>query len=332
MNKFFTLLLVLFCLVPLLGNRLQPNAYSGGRSRDANDRAIRNSSAIAMMLGELRTSMSDIMLIKTERYLDSGVAYVPHLGKSISSISGAANAIDQNQAELEAEGDHSGHEDEVTSTIIPTAKEDFRGFIGYLERQIKPWRDPGDPHQHTNGTELLPWYRVITMTDPHNVRAFAIGGFWLKNENLDEGLKFLEEGIKNNPDAFQLRLTLGRLYLEKVKEFRTPEMRYGDRAPVGSEMEKFYGLAKDQFLQAADRAIQQRPQNWQKNKETPGWDIYLEDDALEAMRLAVWIEMYQGNRKSALDKAIEFNSHVNDGNLQKQIQRLSQPESDSSGP
>jgi len=35
----------------------------------------RNTSAVARLFGEFRTSMSDIMCLKTERYLHSGVGY-----------------------------------------------------------------------------------------------------------------------------------------------------------------------------------------------------------------------------------------------------------------
>ena len=103
-NKIFGFLfataLAIFLASPVLSSRLDPNGYAGGRSRDVMARAVRNSSAVATMLGEFRTAMSDIMYIKTERYLDSGVGYMPHLKKEILSVSGATKEIDEHQQEV----------------------------------------------------------------------------------------------------------------------------------------------------------------------------------------------------------------------------------------
>ena len=86
----FAVVLATFLISPALFGRLDPNGYEGGRSRDVQQRALRNSSAVATMLGEFRTAMSDIMYMKTERYLDNGIAFMPHLKKEILSASGSA--------------------------------------------------------------------------------------------------------------------------------------------------------------------------------------------------------------------------------------------------
>jgi hypothetical protein len=78
-NVFLIPTTAFFLLSPLLSLRLDPHGYQGGRSRDAEDRMERNASSIGSMLGELRTSMSDILFLKTERYLHGGVAYTPHI-------------------------------------------------------------------------------------------------------------------------------------------------------------------------------------------------------------------------------------------------------------
>ena len=80
-----TALLGLYAFSPLVSQRLDPS-YAGGRSRDVEARAVRNTSAVGLMLGEFRTSMSDIMFIKTERYLHGGRGYKPHHEKQLMTV------------------------------------------------------------------------------------------------------------------------------------------------------------------------------------------------------------------------------------------------------
>jgi len=74
----FVILAAAALLLPAWAGPLNPNGYAGGRSKDQRQAGARNSSAFATILGEVRTSMSDLMFIKTERYLHSGVAYQVH--------------------------------------------------------------------------------------------------------------------------------------------------------------------------------------------------------------------------------------------------------------
>jgi hypothetical protein len=241
-HVFFAVVLAAFLMSPALSGRLDPNGYEGGRSRDVQQRAIRNSSAVATMLGEFRTAMSDIMYMKTERYLDNGIAFMPHLKKEILSASGSADSTDEDHEDAHghdahaehdhaehdhaeydhaehdhAEHDHEGEHDDGagTKTMIPTEAEDFRGVIGRLQREVKPWRDPSLPHQHADATEMLPWFRLMTRCDPHYVVGYTVGGWALKSHNLEAAIQFAQEGIEHNADSFQIHLTLGQLYFEK---------------------------------------------------------------------------------------------------------------------
>ena len=58
-----------------LVSQVEPFRYEGSRSRDEQGREQRNHSALAVMLGEFRTSASDLMFIQTERYLHGGISF-----------------------------------------------------------------------------------------------------------------------------------------------------------------------------------------------------------------------------------------------------------------
>jgi len=215
-------ILACWAAAALLSPRVAPQDYSGGRSRDALERVVRNQSALASMLGEFRTTVSDLLFIKTERYLHSGVAYVPHLSEKALSLEGAAAEIDEHQSELGEDHDHD-HEhdpfahDDLPASIIPTAESDYRGWIGEMHRRVKPWRDPKLHHLHTDGTQLLPWFRMMTLSDPQYVRGYAVGSYWLKQHDAAEAMVFLAEGIRQNPEAFELHLMRGFLLVDAAR-------------------------------------------------------------------------------------------------------------------
>lgn len=299
-------------------------------------RQARNSSAFAVMLGEFRTSVGDMLFVKTERYLDSGIAYEPHidvgelaktgdtdgagdgervLGASLSSARvqeglaispGTVESHDhddhghedhdhghahddhgheQHEAHDHAEHDH-GHDGSIVETLIRTADRDFRGFIGDLERKVKPWRDPKEPHIHTAGTELLPWYRLATLSDPHNVRNYMIGAWWLKTlqtpEQQQEALQFLDEGIAANPEAYELYLMKG--YVLKDLEMLSDAKKY--------------------FATGADLAIKNRPPGGPES--TPEWDLTDDEQMAAAMSMHIILTRDTVSTASALQLTDEY--------------------------
>jgi tetratricopeptide (TPR) repeat protein len=200
----------------------------------------RNENAFALILGELRATAADLMFIKTERYFHSGVAYKPHMDMDKMATTGERAAKEPEDHEHHSDEDHEHephmelpdgeelaphHHDEHCDhggthaggipTLIRTAAQDFRGFLGDLERETKPYRDPKLEHHVTSGEELLPWYRLMTLSDPHNLRGYMIGTMLLlQAKKSDEALSFIQEGIeknRGNPRAFRLYASLAQV-------------------------------------------------------------------------------------------------------------------------
>ena len=285
-------LAVLFAMSPALSGRLMPNRYAGGRSRNVEARQERNSSSVGLMLGEFRTSMSDILLLKTERYLHSGIGYTPHVNKQLLSTTAKTEAYDEHQNE--SCGTHegcSGNHDEAggSTTLIKPPSKDYRGLIGHLHREVKPWRDPSEHEAHTDGTQVLPWFRVMTMSDPHYVRGYTLGGYWLNRFAPEEAVPFLIEGIKNNPDAFQVHLMLGQAYLAQARK------KVDDLSNPTEDERALLLQARDAYRQAADSAMAQRPPLREGDDYPDTWSVSLEDDALAAARMAVLLEKRYGD-------------------------------------
>lgn len=307
------LIVLFFLFIPAVILRLNPDRYEGGRSKDVRAGSLRNESAAALILGEIRSSMSDIIFIKTELYLHSGVAY--KLDLDYDALSSKGNVVEKSRdREITIENilpeDRTGSGDdelqfhcEGAKTVIPTRQKDFRGMIGELHRRVKPWQDPSKPHLHTDGAELLPWYRLMTLSDPHNIRGYVIGAWWLKHyqkrPQLLEAIKFLDEGIRYNPDSYQLYLMKGHINrtLEDHQEARLL------------------------YRKAAEIAIQKRPPD---GKISHDWTQYNEEDAMAAIRLAVFTEKEYGSPEEALILARRYLKILGqDVVLERQIKQMS---------
>ena len=262
-----------------LSGQVDPGQYEGGRSRDEQARERRNRRALAALMGEFRTSASDLMFIKTERYLHGGVAY--HHGHG-----------DEHGQEHEHAGqghDH-GHGDEMDhahefecscqghETVIPQAEADFRGWIGDLYRKVKPWRDPSEAHVHTDGRELLPWFRLMTVSDPRYVQGYLAGGFWLQQQGTDAALGFIEEGLRNNPGAFPLYVSRG---LMRVKQAR-------EASGEGRSGRNLLEMAREDFARAAELGRARRGRGEVLAR-------YEENDLLAACRMTILVSERLGD-------------------------------------
>jgi hypothetical protein len=219
------LLIALFILSPLYEQGRRLHQDSAALSTVAGSLENRNTNAFARILGELRIGAADFLFVKTELYLHGGIGYAEHT----DDLESMDAVLEGSSPEAEVHADHTAHDhhgpehahgeeapgaahaEEGVQTRIRNADEDFRGIVGALEREIKPWRDPNSPHVLTEGSELLPWFRLMTIANPHFVRGYRIGALWLGRENkYVEALEFLDEGIANNqenPELFQLYLS-----------------------------------------------------------------------------------------------------------------------------
>lgn len=290
-------------LAAIIAARVDPRDYAGGRSRDDAARLRRNSSAVAQMLGGFRTSMSDFMYIKTELYLHGGVGYAPHRHDEVASsaeLAEEAHASHDGHGHPHAHAHEHEHPDGCagTPTLIPEADRDFRGFVGRLHRQVKPWRDPGDPHILADGRELLPWFRLMTASDPQYIRGYVAGAFWLQREDRDAAFAFVEEGLAKNPDSFQLLVSRGLLRLKQARQIGTP-------AATSLEILE---AARQDFLQGAELALLQRPAGIADEDigQNDAWERYQENDALAACQLAATLTRTLGDPEGAAELARRY--------------------------
>jgi tetratricopeptide (TPR) repeat protein len=71
-------------------------------------------------------------------------------------------------------------------------------------------------HTHLEGgteREILPWLRLSAELDPQKIETYTVAAYWLRDMGkAKEAEAFLREGLRNNPDSYEILFELGRLY------------------------------------------------------------------------------------------------------------------------
>ena len=75
------------------------------------------------------------------------------------------------------------------------------------------------PTEHTHLAndkvrEILPWLRISADLDPHRIQTYVTASYWLRAtlNQPDEAEQFLREGLRANPDSFEILIELGYIF------------------------------------------------------------------------------------------------------------------------
>lgn len=79
-----------------------------------------------------------------------------------------------------------------------------------------------ETHLHAEGQsamEIIPWLRLATRADPHNVDACLVTSFWIMTQahRPDLAEQVLLEAERNNPGDYRILLEKGRLFLRTLQ-------------------------------------------------------------------------------------------------------------------
>jgi tetratricopeptide (TPR) repeat protein len=71
-------------------------------------------------------------------------------------------------------------------------------------------------HTHLQGVsarEIMPWLRLSADMDPTRIDTYVTASYWLRTrlDKPDEAEQFLREGLRANPDSYEILLELGRV-------------------------------------------------------------------------------------------------------------------------
>lgn len=162
-------------------------------------------SVLALLLGDGRRMFANHFFVKADVYFHSG--YYP-------TIFDQAQAPKDSRHMTAKEGSDEAEEHERKMAFFGRPKDCIERFgRHFLITQ----------HTHLAGAqerEILPWLKISAELDPQRIDTYTVASFWLRKElgKPKEAEKFLREGLRNNPNSYELLLELGLLYWEDLKE------------------------------------------------------------------------------------------------------------------
>jgi tetratricopeptide (TPR) repeat protein len=116
--------------------------------------------------------------------------------------------------------------DELGETKAGQAEPDEDdNFMGKPKDWIEEFGRNFFPTKHThlsgmNAREILPWLKLSAEMDPNRIDTYVTAAYWLRTtlNKPNEAEEFLREGLRANPDSYEIYLELGRVYHYGKKE------------------------------------------------------------------------------------------------------------------
>jgi tetratricopeptide (TPR) repeat protein len=225
-----------------------------------NEELDRSSGLIKIFRG-FQMSLADICYNKSAIYTHNGIRYTS-LGEDIlaehiadqqeEDTQAATNPTSATAARDAHDHEHGGREDVLA---ITPQEHDFRGIIGRVEREVKPFpkRLVGPKGEaayahppHVKEEEALPWLRIATLINPEHQQAWVGAASLVQHAKTPEAssraIALLEQALQLNPlipdkpyDKYSLVYLLAHLYLVKAKnprrtiEILAPAIDHGEK-------------------------------------------------------------------------------------------------------
>jgi hypothetical protein len=171
-------------------------------------------SATASLFGQFRSSVADFLWLKVDKYMHNGV----ELRGLTEMEEKKANTELAKTDEKDVAGGFAQHVEETT--VVPSAKNDWRGVLGDVERAVQPYQDMSN-HTHRDPKEALPLYRLMTTANPNFIPGYVYGAAMISRDKTKyaEAMAFLREGESNNPNSIEIKTEIGMMYVGKLREF-----------------------------------------------------------------------------------------------------------------
>jgi tetratricopeptide (TPR) repeat protein len=163
-----------------------------------------------LLLGDSSRMFANSFFVKADAYYHSG--YYPTIFDNNEAFKTPHMAEDTGAVSSK------NHGDEASFMGAPRDWLDSFGrhFIPNRHTHLDEGGPADDLSSNDNVREILPWLKLSAELDPENVQTYTVTAFWLRERmhNVAEANQVLLEGLRNNPDSYEILYELGRLYDE----------------------------------------------------------------------------------------------------------------------
>jgi tetratricopeptide (TPR) repeat protein len=195
----------------------------------------------------------------------------------LACVAGSQALVDQYRL---AVNDEAGVTFSVAALVVRSFLGEVRGLAAdFLWLRVDEYqhrrRIVGGNLLEQDDEALMPLVRLITWLDPHFVDAYALGGQWLAFHfsHPQQAVAFYEEGIRNNPNDFDLHTGAAWVYWRWLHNYaRATTLAQEAAGLAGDDLERFQALWLVAHIRMTADDIPGALHAWREVGQIPGYD------------------------------------------------------------
>jgi len=279
-------LVLLFAVAFSLATFVQPRAQTWDKRRNS-------ANVLNLVLGDSRRMFANHFFAKADVSFHSG--FYP-------SIFDQAKPAGDSRHLTSEEGSPEAEEHERNMNFLGTPRD-------WIERFGRHFFITKHTHlENGNEREILPWLKLSAELDPQRVDTYVVASYWLRNHlgQVSEAEQFLREGLRNNPNSYELLYEMGCLYKENYQDSnrarhvwelalrRWQEQEPGKKVPdlIGFEKINIHLARLEEESGDFDRAIEYLESTMKSSPNA--WVLRKQIEELKAKRDAKAANAYPG--------------------------------------
>jgi len=167
-----------------------------------------------LLLGDSSKIFANSFFVKADAYYHSG--YYPTIFDNNSAFQTPHMAEDTGAVNSKNRGEETGFMGPPRDWIDAFG----RHFIPNRHTHLDEGGATDDLSTSENVREILPWLKLSARLDPENVQTYTVTAYWLRlrMHKDKEAEQVLREGLRNNPQSYEILFELGRLYDESYHD------------------------------------------------------------------------------------------------------------------
>jgi len=192
------LILLLFASSALaVATILQPRALAWSKRGDSNN-------VLKLLLGDGRRLFANHFFVKADVSFHSG--YYPSIFDQTQTSTNSRHMTAE-------EGSHVEQEHEKAMNFLRPPRDWIEAFGRHFLITEHTHLSEGKER------EILPWLRLSAELDPQRVDTYTVAAYWLRSMGkVQEAEQFLRDGLRANPESYEILFELGRLYQESYRD------------------------------------------------------------------------------------------------------------------